>query len=112
MEIKATQNALLNFTVWQMCTPKKYAATTGAALKARTKSLKCRCDNFYMPMATGSGYTIKSYLKILPRRMPYFTINGFTRCFNIFQPANFPGLPHGINVSAGILPFTGYLYIY
>jgi hypothetical protein len=31
-----------------------------AALKAGIQSLKCWCGGFYMPMATGTGYTIKT----------------------------------------------------
>jgi DNA mismatch endonuclease Vsr len=33
---------------------------------------------FYMHMATGTGYTIKNYLKILPRFMSYFSARKFS----------------------------------
>ena len=39
-----------------------------AAIKARIQSRKCWCENFYMHVATGTGYTINAECIIAPNR--------------------------------------------
>jgi len=50
-----------------MCTPKKFAVITCAALKPRIQSPKCWCAVSYMPMATGTGYTIKNTNRVIKK---------------------------------------------
>jgi hypothetical protein len=53
------QYKAFNFASWQTSTPKKYAVKLWRLSKARTQSLKCSLENFFMPTASVINSTIK-----------------------------------------------------